>query len=136
MMPNPWEASVKSFPLTFGQHFESLTLLSLNFPPPTLLADEAGEGGFAGSLSPTLYVLDIVRVSSGPSSYSILQQVISPASMDYKYHLYVDGFQMSSSSPDFSSDCHSFIFNCLLDISAWMSHREHKLSVLIFFPSN
>lgn len=46
------DASLNSFSLTFERYFEFTTLLPPHVPPPTLLADEAGEGGFVGSSSP------------------------------------------------------------------------------------
>ena len=54
MMPDPWDASLYSFFLSFEQYFEFVTLLSPHFPPPALLADKVEKSGFAGPPSPTL----------------------------------------------------------------------------------
>lgn len=54
MMPDPWDASLHSFFLSFERYFEFVTLLSPHFPPPALLAAKVEKSGFAGPRSPTL----------------------------------------------------------------------------------
>lgn len=52
-MPDPWDASLHSFFLSFEQYFEFVTLVS-HFPPSALLADKVEKSGFAGLPSLTL----------------------------------------------------------------------------------
>lgn len=53
-MPDPWDASLQSFFLSFEQYFEFVTLVSPHFPPSALLADKVEKSGFAGPPSLTL----------------------------------------------------------------------------------
>lgn len=73
-------------------------------------------------------------------SFPVLPRQPQPVS-DFNYYLYVGNLQIFMVSTDFPSECPETIYNWMLYISTWKSHRYLKINIfkanlIIFTPLN